>query len=1652
MATSDQLASIPTTATRSFLSRKLARRPAEGEHQTQHDDPKGPLGLTTLFEPPDPAVPVTADVVFVHGLNGGSQSTWSKDNRTSHFWPKEWLPLDDAFDGVRIHSFGYPSGLARESVLNVRDFASSLLAAVKDSPSMNKRTNNAPLIFITHSMGGLVTKLAYILGRQDPAFKSVVDRVCSILFLATPHRGAAIAQTLSNLLTFVPGSGARPFVNDLLPLSPMLQAINEDFPRVCGDLQLFSFFESRPMNVGLRKLLIVEKNNAVMNLANERRILLDADHRSAAKFASPDESAYLAVRNALAAVVSAQRSAANAQMRLLAQEGLAILDSFLGVSDAPEDEIMALDSVRLPGSGKWLAEKPSYKSWRDRSGSNNNFLWLQGRPGAGKSVLAGQVINELRDAGVDCSFFFFQAPDNTKSRANACLRSLAWQMARLHPKIASRLFESKYEDGPIDKVDHHPAWRRLFMSGILKLRLDRPQFWIIDAMDECRDSIDMVQFLLHAQESWPLSILVTCRDPVDVHLTTSTGPHICTETILDEDITQDISLFVESSKHGFPCLQSEQWPDPSTIASHIVKNSGGCFLWASIMCSEMWQVVGEREIGQALDSVPPLMDALYSKLLDNMRLSRARWGTDIAKALIVWATYAFRPLTTIEIQEAIEIEIGGKMSSSIEDIIAKFSGHFLYVDKNAKVQLFHSTAREFLIQKGDQTPFTTTKADGHYRLAVVCLQALTLSITAARQTLPLGSDPDRTAVTIRGLRRLTLERTQANWAATSFTLDYASLYLFQHLNSVPSPGSDIFQKLADFLGSPNVLLWIEFHARNGNLHPVYQAGKTINSLRAAHLPLLGLMPSKQRNKQRGNQPLLLLEKWGDDLIYLVTKFGTHLRGSPKVIHHLIPAFAPFDSAIRTTFTNPIRGISVHGLSQRSWDDCLTTISFPKIAGLSATAAGHGYFAVGMGHPEGIITIYDDQIFQETYLLHHGEDVCQLAFSDSGGLLASAGDTSVRIWCTGEGREVSKFKIPSKCAALAFAEEDHMLLVATDRNQVVVWDVRNKRFYRNKPLSCPLEWDADLADQRVPVSVAIGRCSGLLAVNYKDRDIFLWDYIDETLSDDTVGRGLVPDLDFLSNHDLATAMLFSQAPGASLLAVSYCDGSMYVYDTEYGVDIARAVGVNAQYLSSSPNGATLATLDAYGNLTLFDFGSLKVLSYIPCNTPTRPQALVFTADSRRLIEIYDRYCRVWQPPVLRADLREEDRSELPSVSTDLPYVQAKSHAPHVNISAMVCLQSSDEVFYGMDDGSVHVCDLKGKTETRLLFVQNPVSPIRVLAVDEEEHLLVCGNLTVTARKVLRHQGRRQGQTTWEVQEPLIDTSRRTSPPELEGILTQAFVSGKHSRLLSCTNTVDVLLAITEDGECARIAQLPGSPTPRWAVHPTNKDILIRMEDSGFGIYSWEKLEHIRSIPAPVVGTFFRLTPLNSPFHFITSSTLNSDSSKTKYQLWNAQSISAAPGNPTTPLTLPDTTTVKVLIGTFASRLIFFTTDGWIASFDLAQPTPESLLRHFFIPIDWTIAGHMLVIGLGRNGEILFARGDELAVVKKGLEGTEDPEARVDLRRGGLQPAAVRAGLLSRDSVSEPAGGARGAPGRRLGGAAAAVRSETAARPETGEDSL
>lgn len=121
----------------------------------------------------------------------------------------------------------------------------------------------------------------------------------AIYFLATPHHGASSAQLLNVLIKAV-NSGSRPFVDDLIPDSPAIQAINDDFRHYAELVQLYSFFETVPTSIaGIGNTFIVPRTSAIMHLPKERVGPLQANHRGICKYSSPSDPNYILVRNAL---------------------------------------------------------------------------------------------------------------------------------------------------------------------------------------------------------------------------------------------------------------------------------------------------------------------------------------------------------------------------------------------------------------------------------------------------------------------------------------------------------------------------------------------------------------------------------------------------------------------------------------------------------------------------------------------------------------------------------------------------------------------------------------------------------------------------------------------------------------------------------------------------------------------------------------------------------------------------------------------------------------------------------------------------------------------------------------------------------------------------------------------------------------------------------------------------------------------------------------------------------------------------------------------------------------------------------------------------------------------------------------------------------
>ena len=80
-----------------------------------------------------PSSPAPLDIIFVHGLGGGSHRTWSKHQDPNLFWPQQWLPLESDLCSARILTFGYNARFRSGGPqnMNIADFAKDLLFEMK---------------------------------------------------------------------------------------------------------------------------------------------------------------------------------------------------------------------------------------------------------------------------------------------------------------------------------------------------------------------------------------------------------------------------------------------------------------------------------------------------------------------------------------------------------------------------------------------------------------------------------------------------------------------------------------------------------------------------------------------------------------------------------------------------------------------------------------------------------------------------------------------------------------------------------------------------------------------------------------------------------------------------------------------------------------------------------------------------------------------------------------------------------------------------------------------------------------------------------------------------------------------------------------------------------------------------------------------------------------------------------------------------------------------------------------------------------------------------------------------------------------------------------------------------------------------------------
>jgi pimeloyl-ACP methyl ester carboxylesterase len=217
----------------------------------------------------------TRVIVFVHGIFGTAESTWTCP--TGQSWPRLLL-RDDVFKAADIYIASYPTPYVGNR-MTIDEIVASLKNRLDGDGVLSRHKQ---VIFVAHSMGGLIVQ-RFLLTYRDTS-----KQVPFIYFFSTPHTGTNIAS-LGHAFS------ADPLLRELLPGDQndyLLNLETEWRAAAFQNIRRYCAYETQPY----KGVLVVDRLSSTRNC--DSAVPINANHVSIVKPCTSADDSYIALLNA----------------------------------------------------------------------------------------------------------------------------------------------------------------------------------------------------------------------------------------------------------------------------------------------------------------------------------------------------------------------------------------------------------------------------------------------------------------------------------------------------------------------------------------------------------------------------------------------------------------------------------------------------------------------------------------------------------------------------------------------------------------------------------------------------------------------------------------------------------------------------------------------------------------------------------------------------------------------------------------------------------------------------------------------------------------------------------------------------------------------------------------------------------------------------------------------------------------------------------------------------------------------------------------------------------------------------------------------------------------------------------------------------------
>jgi ankyrin repeat protein len=396
------------------------------------------------------------------------------------------------------------------------------------------------------------------------------------------------------------------------------------------------------------------------------------------------------------------------------------------------DSRLATIDIAHRNTCSWLYTRLEYLRWQnpESRASHHGFLWIKGKPGAGKSTLMKHALGHAQSLGqsdtTTVSFFFNARGHKLEKTTEGMYRSLLHQVYTAFP---NRLPEVPHSY-PLDSNNSWqlPILQTMLRDALLNFGNTAEFICYIDGLDECEE--DAIRLAIEhfgelgelaVSQNTKISICFASRHYPNITMRRYQGLNLDEQ----EDHHEDIQKFVTGKLRSTGRTHSE-------LSVAISRRSSGVFMWAAlvvkILNKKMDQGATRSQLMTDLKAVPAGIEDLLKSIL--------RDGSVFLLPTLLWVLFSNEPLIPSVLYLAIKVGAGRLTPKDFDQTETTQEQMQLFIlqsskglvefskDHCAEAQFIHESVREHLLNGGlsvlDDSLAENLEAKSHLRLAVWC--------------------------------------------------------------------------------------------------------------------------------------------------------------------------------------------------------------------------------------------------------------------------------------------------------------------------------------------------------------------------------------------------------------------------------------------------------------------------------------------------------------------------------------------------------------------------------------------------------------------------------------------------------------------------------------------------------------------------------------------------------------------------------------------------------------------------------------------------------------------------------------------------------------------------------------------------------------------